>query len=111
MEQESEKRNVIRLSQLGRREIICMQDGKKIGFVDDIRLDAESGKVEALVVSGGGIPFLWHSEDFIIPWENLRMIGQDAILVEGTYDTPASSVRAILEQIFSRYKSSRKKDV
>ena len=71
-------------SELREREVVNLLDGRRLGLASDLEIDAESGKIRAIVVPGPG-KFLWlfgKSEDFVIPWESIRKIGVDVILVE-----------------------------
>lgn len=64
--------------------MVNLLDGKRLGFASDLEIDAESGKITAIVVPGPG-KFLWifgKSTDFVIPWERIRKIGVDVVLVE-----------------------------
>lgn len=71
-------------SELREREVVNLLDGRRLGLATDLEIDAETGKIKAIVVPGPG-KFLWlfgKSEDFVIPWESIRKIGVDVILVE-----------------------------
>jgi YlmC/YmxH family sporulation protein len=59
-------------------------DGKRLGLASDLEIEAETGRIKAIVVPGPG-KFLWlfgKSEDFVIPWERIKKIGVDVILVD-----------------------------
>ena len=74
----------IQFSELRCREVINLPDGCRLGYVSDLVLDAESGRILALVIpacdrllgllSGGG--------EYVIPWGCIRKIGGDLILVD-----------------------------
>ncbi len=73
-------------SELREREVVNILDGKRLGLASDLEIEAETGRIKAIVVPGPG-KFLWlfgKSEDFVIPWERIKKIGVDVILV----DTP-----------------------
>ena len=62
------------------KEVINIADGKRLGYVSEIEFDVCDGKITAIVVSnscGFG-----KSEDILIPWEQIRKIGEDIILVD-----------------------------
>ncbi len=71
-------------SELRAREVICVNDGRKLGLVTDLEIDLETGKIRALVVPGKEGFFWWlgKGDEVVIPWENIRKIGVDVILVE-----------------------------
>jgi YlmC/YmxH family sporulation protein len=75
---------MVRLSDLRCREVINVSDGGRIGFVCDVELDCTGGNVVALVVPGKMKLFglLGREDDFVIPWNAIRRMGSDIILVE-----------------------------
>jgi YlmC/YmxH family sporulation protein len=77
---------LLKISDLRDREIININDGRRLGPIRDIELDLEKGKIQALVLPGydGGkiLNIFGKNEELVIPWENIRRIGVDAILVE-----------------------------
>ncbi len=71
-------------SELRELEVVNLLDGKRLGFASDLEIDADTGRIIAIVVPGPG-KFLWifgKSTDFVIPWEKIQKIGVDVILVE-----------------------------
>lgn len=71
-------------SELREREVVNILDGRRLGLASDLEIEAETGRIKAIVVPGPG-KFLWlfgKSEDFVIPWERIKKIGIDVILVE-----------------------------
>ena len=67
------------------KEVINITDGKSLGYVGDIEVNLEEGRIEGIVLPaekgifgffGGG------EEDVVIKWENIKTIGDDVILVE-----------------------------
>ncbi len=73
-----------RVTELRYKEIISVSDGSRFGYVGDVELDMESGKVAALVVPGRRRLFglLGREEDYVFPWDSVRRFGEDIILVE-----------------------------
>ena len=73
-----------RFSSLRCREVINVCDGCRLGFVSDLELDTESGRVTALIVPCPGkcLGLLPSGENYVIPWANIRRIGGDLILVD-----------------------------
>ena len=66
------------------KEVINITDGKRLGFVQDVTADLESGVITSIIVPGNTKLFNMFSgnNDIIIPWQNIRCIGDDVILVE-----------------------------
>ena len=66
------------------KEVININDGKRLGFVQDVTADLESGVITSIIVPGNSKLFSMFSSnnDIIIPWQNIKCIGDDVILVE-----------------------------
>ena len=73
-----------RIAELRYKEVISVTDGSRFGFVGDMEVDLESGQVRALVVPGRLRLFglLGREPDLIIPWGQIKCIGEDTVLVE-----------------------------
>ena len=71
-------------SQIRKKEVINQRDGQKIGYVDDLMIDSKCARVTSLIVFGRPRFFgLFGSrDDCVIPWENIRLLGEDTILVD-----------------------------
>lgn len=78
-----------RLGDLCCKELIDIGDGTRYGFVGDLKLDPQTGRIRALVVCGRLRLFglLGREEDRVFPWERVRRFGEDIILVEGGPET------------------------
>lgn len=66
------------------KEIIDINDGSKIGYVDDMVFDTETADVVSLVVYGRYRFFglLGREDDIVIDWDAIETIGEDTILVK-----------------------------
>ena len=66
------------------KEVININDGKRLGFVQDVTADLESGLITSIIVPGNTkfLNMFSGNNDIIIPWQNIRCIGDDVILVE-----------------------------
>lgn len=73
-----------RTADLKQKEVINISDGRRLGFVSDVEFDLENGKIDAIVIPGGGRFFgiIGRDNEVIIPWERINKIGEDIILVE-----------------------------
>ena len=73
-----------RVTDLRCKEVINVTDGLRLGFVSDVEILLPHGKVLALVVPGPCRFFglFGRKDDFVIPWNCIRRIGSDIILVE-----------------------------
>ena len=74
----------MRISELKRMEVINICDGKRLGFVGDVKFDKCSGEIECLIVPGPGCicGFLGREKEFVIPYCDVCQIGDDIILVK-----------------------------
>jgi len=75
---------VIKISDLRTREVVNVQDGRKLGLIKDLDLDVDKGKINALVLPGPNrfINIFTRKDDIIVPWDRIVKIGRDVILVE-----------------------------
>ena len=75
-----------RLQELRKKEVINACNGCRIGYVDDLEIDTKCAKVVALIVYGRPRFFglFGKCDDYYIRWEKIRLIGEDAILVENS---------------------------
>lgn len=72
-----------KLRDLQKKELVNVKDGTKIGYVDDVLIDASTAEVKSLIVYGRLRFFglFGRQPDVIIPWTDIEIIGEDAILV------------------------------
>jgi len=75
---------VVKTSDLKQREVINIVDGKRLGFVTDLDIDVEQARIRAIIVPAQNriLGLFSRGGDYIIPWEQIRKIGSDVILVE-----------------------------
>lgn len=73
-----------RFSDLRCKEVINLTDGCRLGYVSDLELEPEDGRILALVVPVPGhlLGLLPGSGEYVIPWPCIRRIGADLILVD-----------------------------
>ena len=74
------------VSELRDQEVIDISGGSRFGYVGDVAVDLETGRVKALVVPGRLRLFglLGREKDRVFPWSSVRRFGEDIILVEET---------------------------
>ena len=74
------------------KEVINVSDGVKLGWVCDVELDTASASMTALVIFG----LLGREEDIVIPWDKIKLIGDDTVLVDYAVRLPLKRRRSLL---------------
>jgi YlmC/YmxH family sporulation protein len=66
------------------REVININDGRKLGIVSDVEIDFGQGKIISIVIPGPGklMGLFGKDNDIVIPWKNIKKVGIDVILVD-----------------------------
>ena len=66
------------------KEVINIKDGKRLGFVQDVCAELGTGNITSIIVPGKNkfINIFSNGSEITIPWENIKCIGEDIILVE-----------------------------
>ncbi|HAP94113.1 MAG TPA: YlmC/YmxH family sporulation protein [Desulfotomaculum sp.] len=73
-----------KISDLRVREVINIADGRKLGPIKDIDIDLEQGRISAIILPGPSrlMSFFGREEEIVVPWEKIKKIGLDVILVD-----------------------------
>lgn len=77
----------MRLSELGEKELVNLNNGGRLGILadSDLVFDPDTGKIISLIVPEKRITFKllgMASNGMEIPWQAIRKIGYDMIIVE-----------------------------
>lgn len=66
------------------KEVININDGKKLGFVQDVCADLETGTITSIIVPGNNkfMGLFSNGNEKVIQWQNIKCIGEDVILVD-----------------------------
>ena len=66
------------------KEVINISDGARLGYVSDVEIDLQDGRLTAIIVPGAYrmMGFLGKEDDVIIKWENIKKIGDDIIIID-----------------------------
>ena len=64
------------------KEVVNITDGKRLGYVQDVCADLETGIITSIIVPGNNRIMSMFSSNNVIPWKNIKCIGDDLILVE-----------------------------
>jgi YlmC/YmxH family sporulation protein len=75
---------VPRASDLEARDVINILDGRRLGSIVDVEFSLETGRIIAIVVPGAAkvLGLFGRDSEIVIPWEKIKKIGTDVILVE-----------------------------
>ena len=72
----------MRISDIMEKEIINSENGKKLGFITDIDLDVENGKVSSFSITGSSGNFFSRGAEIdTVFWRDILRIGCDTIIV------------------------------
>ena len=73
---------MMRISDIMEKEIINVKNGKKLGFITDIDLDVENGKVSPFSITGSSGNFFSRGAEIdTVFWRDILRIGCDTIIV------------------------------
>ena len=85
-----------RIADLRNKQVVCVNNGCVLGFISDIELNTDDGRLVSIVIFGRPRFFgiFGREEDIIIPWNEIKVIGQETVLV--------STEPATLTNLFKR---------
>lgn len=75
----------MRFSAFGGKEIVNLDSGERLGFVGqaDLEIDGNTGEIQTIILpSSAFLGFGKRKEDVIIPWNSVRKIGSEMMIVE-----------------------------
>ncbi|MBU8790170.1 YlmC/YmxH family sporulation protein [Oceanobacillus caeni] len=74
---------MVTLTELQLKEVILMEDGRRLGNIADLEINPNTGKIEAIIlfVKDKKGNFFSKSDELIIAWNQIVRIGSDVILV------------------------------
>lgn len=70
------------LNNLKSMEVIDFNNGKKLGYIADIKIDCDTNHILSIIIPEEKTSWFGKVEDIEIPWENVIKIGIDVILVK-----------------------------
>ena len=79
-----DKNKKILIAQQNSKEVINITDARRLGYVQDVCADLESGRITSIIVPGNRrmINMFAKDDDIVISWDRIKCIGDDIILVE-----------------------------
>ncbi|MFW5976377.1 MAG: YlmC/YmxH family sporulation protein [Bacillota bacterium] len=75
---------MVKRSKLKLKDVIDVNKGKKLGYIEDVDIDLNTGKIKAVIIPSNENVFLRlfsKKEDIQINWDEIDKIGEDVILV------------------------------
>ncbi|MCL5935531.1 MAG: YlmC/YmxH family sporulation protein [Firmicutes bacterium] len=76
----------MRMAELAGKEIVNVYDGARLGVVgeSDMVFEPESGQINAVIIPRRGnlINFWVDRQYMVIPWESIKKIGHEVIIVD-----------------------------
>ncbi|SDC66416.1 sporulation protein, YlmC/YmxH family [Terribacillus halophilus] len=72
------------LTELQMKDIILMENGKKVGNVSDLEINEHNGHISAIIVTlrGRMMGLFGKEEELVVPWNQIITIGTDVILIK-----------------------------
>ena len=66
------------------KEVVNITNGKRLGYVQDVCADLETGTITHIIVPGSTkiLNIFSQNNDIVIPWQKIKCIGDNLILVE-----------------------------
>lgn len=66
------------------KEVINITDANRLGYVQDVTADLKTGLITSIIVPGSNKMFniFRGNNEIVIPWEKIKCIGDEIILVE-----------------------------
>ncbi len=71
------------INSLKTMEIIDINTGTKLGYIKDFKVNCEEYKLDAIILPTQKSGWFSKNEDIELPWERIKKIGVDVILVDG----------------------------
>ncbi|KAJ52837.1 YlmC/YmxH family sporulation protein [Clostridium tetanomorphum] len=72
------------INNLRTMEIIDINSGTKLGYIKDLKVDTNAYKVLSIIIPSQKMAWFGKNDDLEIPWEKVKKIGIDVILVDGS---------------------------
>jgi len=71
------------INDLRDKDVINICDGRKLGCVDDVEVDVNTGRLVSIIVPCDGRFFgFGKTKNLVILWDSIEKIGDDTILVK-----------------------------
>ena len=73
-----------KFTELHCKEVICLCDGRRLGYISDACVEIPTGKIVSITVPGPCrfLGLFGRRDDYVIPWCKICRIGPDIVLVD-----------------------------
>ena len=90
------------------KEVVNINNGKRLGYVQDVCVDLETGTITSIIVPGSNkvLNLFSQNNEIVIPWQNIKCIGDDLILVEIWKDSQQAILKGIIYGVVRSYEPS-----
>ncbi|MGH4051342.1 MAG: YlmC/YmxH family sporulation protein [Clostridium sp.] len=72
------------INNLRQMEIIDMNSGSKMGYIKDLKVDCDDYRIISIILPTHKSSWFNKNNSIEIPWEKVKKIGVDVILVDGS---------------------------
>ncbi|ELK45061.1 YlmC/YmxH family sporulation protein [Halobacillus sp. ACCC02827] len=74
----------MKITELQMKDVIAMETGERLGYISDLDIDTQRGRLKGLVLTlkGKAMGLFGKEEELVIPWDQIVNIGADVILVK-----------------------------
>lgn len=75
---------MVRAYDLKQREVINVVNAERLGYIYDVDIDFETGRIISVIIPGKKSFFNFFSKknDYVIPWEKIITVGRELVLVK-----------------------------
>jgi len=73
---------VERMKDLEKKEVIDIKTGSRLGFICDLEIAMHDGRIVSIVVPRRAGFMSLSRDEMVIPWRNIRKIGEDIVIVD-----------------------------
>lgn len=78
---------MLRNFDLRQKKVIDIDTAELIGYIRDMDIDIQTGKINAVTVPAGGVlKMLGIGHSVTVPWDRVMAIGREYILVKSTHE-------------------------
>ena len=74
----------MKFTELHSKEVICVCDGRRLGFICDACVEVSTGSIVSVTVPGPCrfLGLFGRRDDYVIPWSKICRMGPDIVLVD-----------------------------